>query len=92
MDRGFKNGLLDEFYLYDRAISGSEIEKLAGLREKIIQQCGTFFEFCPYPECFCQGAVEAERRKFGDQRKRLAEIMVMKEMPGVRETYPGAYY
>ena len=27
--------MLDEFYLYDRVISGSEMEKLAGLREKI---------------------------------------------------------
>ena len=34
-DRGFKNGMLDEFYLFNRVISGSEIEKLAGLRKKI---------------------------------------------------------
>ena len=63
-DRGFKNGLLDEFYLYDRVISGSEIEKLAGLREKIDDSAvRNIFEFCPYPECFCQGAVASREEK-----------------------------
>ena len=28
-----------------------------------------------------------ERKSFGDQRQRLTEIMVMKEMPGERETH-----
>jgi hypothetical protein len=88
-DRGFKNGLLDEFYLYDRVISGSEIEKLAGLREKIDDSAvrNIFLHSAHAPSVSAKEQLQAERRKFGDQRQRLTEIMVMKEMPGIRETH-----
>ena len=52
-DRGFKNGLLDEFYLYDRVISGSEIENWQDFAKRLmIQQCGTFFYILPIPRVF----------------------------------------
>ena len=88
-DRGFKNGILDEFYLFDRIISGSEIEKLAGLREKIDDSAvrEIFLYSAHKPSVSARQALYAERKSLGDQRQRLSEIMVMKEIPGVRETH-----
>ena len=88
-DRGFKNGMLDEFYLYDRVISGSEIEKLAGLREKIDDSAirEIFLHSAHKPSMAARQELYRERKSFGDQRQRLSEIMVMKEMQGVRETH-----
>ncbi|MFL2912087.1 MAG: DUF1553 domain-containing protein [Opitutales bacterium] len=88
-DRGFKNGILDEFYLFDRIISGSEIEKLAGLREKIDDSSvrDIFLYSAHKPSVSARQALYAERKSLGDQRQRLSEIMVMKEIPGVRETH-----
>ena len=88
-DRGFKNGMLDEFYLFDRVISGSEIEKLAGLREKIDDSAvrKIFLHSAYKPSVTASQELYTERKRFGDQRQRLTEIMVMKEMPGLRETH-----
>ena len=88
-DRGFKNGMLDEFYLFDRVISGSEIEKLAGLSAKIDDSAvrDIFLHSAHKPSVTARQALYRERKSFGDQRQRLSEIMVMKEMPGLRETH-----
>ena len=88
-DRGFKNGMLDEFYLFNRVISGSEIEKLAGLRKKIDDSAvrEIFLHSAHKPSMAARQALYKERKSFGDQRQRLSEIMVMKEMPGLRETH-----
>ena len=84
----FKNGMLDEFYLYDRVISDSEIEKSwQALQKQTDSDAGNFFTFCPYPELFLPRNKLSRKKKFGDQRQRLTEIMVMKEMPGERETH-----
>tara|TARA_B110000008_G_C16974268_1_gene565215 strand:- start:3217 stop:5295 length:2079 start_codon:yes stop_codon:yes gene_type:complete len=88
-DRGFKNGMLDEFYLFNRVVSGSEIEKLAGLRKKIDDSAvrEIFLHSAHKPSMAARQALYKERKSFGDQRQRLSEIMVMKEMPGLRETH-----
>ena len=88
-DRGFKNGILDEFYLFDRVISKSEIEKLAGLRDKIDESAmlNIFLHSVDKPSLSARQGLYAERKSFGDQRQRLPEIMVMKEMSGLRETH-----
>ena len=88
-DRGYKNGVLDEFYLFDRVISGSEIEKLAGLRDQIDDSAvrDIFFHSAHNPSVSANNELYKERKRFGDQRQRLSEIMVMKEMPRVRETH-----
>ncbi|MBT5716204.1 MAG: DUF1549 domain-containing protein, partial [Opitutae bacterium] len=88
-DRGFKNGMLDEFYLFDRMITGAEIEKLAGLREKIDDSAvrEIFLHSAHKSSMAARRGLRAERKSFGDQRQRLSEIMVMKEMPGLRETH-----
>ncbi|MDG1324717.1 MAG: DUF1553 domain-containing protein [Opitutales bacterium] len=88
-DRGFKNGMLDEFYLFNRVISGSEIEKLAGLSKKIHDSAvrEIFLHSAHKPSMTARQSLYRERKSFGDQRQRLSEIMVMKEMPGLRETH-----
>jgi hypothetical protein len=88
-DRGFKNGMLDEFYLFNRVISNSEIEKLAGLSKKIDDSAvrEIFLHSAHKPSMAARQTLYRERKSFGDQRQRLSEIMVMKEMSGLRETH-----
>ena len=89
-DRGFKNGILDEFYLFDRVLEASEIALLSGLKSK--QMLAKIWLFLPSFRTTPQQSSAREqlymaRKSFGDQRQRLTEIMVMKEMPGERETH-----
>lgn len=88
-DRGFKNGKIDEFYLYDRVVTPSEIAKLAGMTEKIEQKDEvTIFLQSAYPKSVTAlHNLEKARKALGDKRQKLKEIMVMKEMPGLRETH-----
>ena len=88
-DRGFKNGMLDEFYLFDRVITSSEIEKLAGISNTIKEddEFTIFFQSAHPKSVSALQTLEKERKAFGDKRQKLREIMVMKEMPGLRETH-----
>ena len=88
-DRGFKNGMLDEFYLFDRVITSSEIEKLAGIANKINEkdEFTIFFQSAHPQSVSALQTLEKARKAFGDKRQKLREIMVMKEMPGLRETH-----
>ena len=88
-DRGFKNGMLDEFYLFDRVITPSEISSLAGLAEESGEDArkSIFLQAVHDPAVSARRSLYNERKSFGDQRQRLTEIMVMKEMPGLRETH-----
>ena len=88
-DRGFKNGMLDEFYLFDRVITPSEISSLAGLAEESGEDVekSIFLQAVHDPAVSARRALYNERKSFGNQRQRLTEIMVMKEMPGLRETH-----
>ena len=85
-DRGFKNGMLDEFYLFDRVITPSEISSLAGLAEESGEDArkSIFLQAVHDPAVSARRSLYNERKSFGDQRQRLTEIMVMKEMPGLR--------
>ncbi len=88
-DRGFKNGILDEFYLYDRVLDPAEITILSGM-QKQTDDAGNIaiFTHSAYPASVkARERLYTERKSFGDQRQRLTEIMVMKEMPGERETH-----
>ena len=88
-DRGFKNGMIDEFYLFDRVLNSMEIQGLAGL-EKQGNKRDDFAVFLHYaypPAVSARRQLYAERKNFGDQRQRITEVMVMKEMPGERETH-----
>ena len=88
-DRGFKNGMLDEFYLFDRVITPSEISSLAGLAEESGEDIrkSIFLQAVYDPAVSARRSLYNERKSFGNQRQRLTEIMVMKEMPGLRETH-----
>ena len=87
-DRGFKNGMLDEFYLYDRVLTQEEIKILAGNSHKSEQNgLSIFLQDAYTPAVTARQQLYTERKSFGDQRQRLTEVMVMKEMPGLRETH-----
>jgi hypothetical protein len=88
-DRGFKNGMLDEFYLYDRSLNPSEVAILAGKAKALSpdDEYQVFLEYKHPPYLVQKDALVAARKAFGNQRQRLTEIMVMKEMPGNRETH-----
>ena len=81
-DRGFKNGAVDELHLFDRLLTTSEIRLLATLKAKP--------GFAPpAPEKLHQArlALQKAREEYGAARQKLTEIMVMREMPGQRETH-----
>ena len=88
-DRGFKNGMLDEFYLFDRVLEASEIAILSGLEKQTkVGENMAIFAHSAYPSAVrAREQLYMARKSFGDQRQRLTEIMVMKEMPGERETH-----
>ena len=88
-DRGFKNGMLDEFYLYDRVLDPAEITILSGMQKQTDDGGNiAMFTHSAYPSSVkARERLYTERKSFGDQRQRLTEIMVMKEMPGERETH-----
>jgi len=88
-DRGFKNGMMDEFFLYDRVLTPSEITKLAGIAEKVnpADEIAIFLQTAHPPTRNQFIALEKARRAYGNQRQKIREIMVMKEMPGLRETH-----
>jgi hypothetical protein len=88
-DRGFKNGMLDEFYLYDRSLNPSEVAILAGKKKELSpeDEFKLFLESAHGSYRAQKSALVAARKEFGNQRQRLTEIMVMKEMPGNRETH-----
>ena len=46
-----------------------------------------FLHYAYPPAVSARRQLYAERKNFGDQRQRITEIMVMKEMPGERETH-----
>jgi len=88
-DCGFKNGMLDEFYLYDRSLPPSEVAILAGKKKELSpeDEFKLFLESKYDPYRTQKNALVTDRKAFGNQRQRLTEIMVMKEMPGNRETH-----
>jgi hypothetical protein len=88
-DRGFKNGMMDEFFLFDRVITPSEIAKLAGITKNLEREDEiSIFLQTAHPDAQNKFlALEKARAHYGNQRQKIREIMVMKEMPGLRETH-----
>ena len=87
-DKGFKKGILDEFYIYDRILTSAEIKILA---EQTKADQGIELDdqslFSIYSQAVDPKALELQknlynqRLSFGKQRERIGQIMVMKEMP-----------
>jgi|TARA_B100000959_G_scaffold217826_1_gene229826 hypothetical protein len=88
-DRGFKNGSMDELYLYDRKLSGSEVRTLAQLDSEPTKEdlFEIFLQSAYGPYLKQANQLKKERAAFGKARERIPEIMVMKEMPGNRATH-----
>ena len=61
---------------------------LAGNSHKSEQNgLSIFLQGAYTPAVTARQQLYTERKRFGDQRQRLTEVMVMKEMPGLRETH-----
>ncbi len=88
-DRGFKNGVVDELYIYDRELIPSEIQKLAQLdaKPKKADLYQVFLETSYEPYKKQMDELRKARKAFGDIRQRLPEIMVMREMSEKRKTH-----
>lgn len=101
-DRGFKNGLVDEFRVFDRQLSGHEVAMLS-LRSKAdaipFQQTEDdlyqFYLSTLNEAYMAQLAVlEKKRTELNKFLDGITEIMVMKELPQKKPTYRldrGAY-
>ncbi|MEM1297594.1 MAG: DUF1553 domain-containing protein, partial [Verrucomicrobiota bacterium] len=77
-DKGFKNGLVDEFRVYSGQLSTAEIWELAG-----VQLSSTAVEVVPP----YSPSLKKAREKRSQIAKSIPEIMVMREMPGNRPTF-----
>ena len=88
-DRGFKNGLVDELYVFARELTAAEVGELAGAGQEDAEDelFAAFLRttYGPYVEQLKK--LREARKAFGDARQRLTEIMVMKEMPTPRVTH-----
>ena len=87
-DRGFKNGLVDELYVFDRELSLIEVGELAGISQPVADDQFQAFlrtSYKPYQDQLIK--LSDARKSYGNSRQRLTEIMVMKEMPATRETH-----
>jgi hypothetical protein len=63
-DRGFKNGMLDEFYLYDRSLNPSEVAILAGKAKALSpeDEYQVFLEYKHPPYLSQKGTLVAARK------------------------------
>jgi hypothetical protein len=96
-DSGFKNGLIDEFEVFDRCLSPGEVKLVAGQGSSTATGKDLLRYYLQRLDEPCQAKI-AELQKLRGQENRLIddvpEIMVMKELPHRRQTYllkRGAY-
>ncbi|HTL55705.1 MAG TPA: DUF1553 domain-containing protein [Candidatus Limnocylindrales bacterium] len=96
-DSGFKNGLIDEFQVFDRCLTPGEVKMVAGTDTTKPNYAERFEYYAQNvdPQCI---AAAAELHQLRQEENRLIndvpEIMVMSEMAGHRATYllkRGAY-
>ena len=96
-DSGFKNGLIDQFEVFNRCLSSGEVKLLPGQGPAVIEGRELLAYYLHKLDKPYQAAL-AELQDLHTQENRLIddvpEIMVMKEMPHRRRTYllkRGAY-
>ncbi|NBW97418.1 MAG: DUF1553 domain-containing protein, partial [Planctomycetia bacterium] len=95
-DHGFKNGLVDEFRVFDRALSRLEVRELFApgtLAEALAEKrdaegLGDYFAaaFADEPAVKRQ-ALETARRSHDDLAEKPREVMVMRELPQPKMAY-----
>lgn len=90
-DKGFKNGLVDEFQVYDRALSPVEVGSLYSgtpLEKAAPETLFPFFLtsiYQPWKDQFT--VLKKLRTERSALEKKIKQIMVMREMPKPRTTY-----
>ena len=99
-DRGFTDGLVDEFKVYDRELASIEVESLADLTFDSSQVMPTADHFEFYLSTVNPGyqnalnELQQKRQALHDYLEQIPEIMVMRELPKPKPTYRlarGAY-
>jgi hypothetical protein len=94
-DHGFKDGLVDDFRLFDRGLSPLEIRELvepgailAAIAARQAEPIGEYFAaaFADEP-AMKRRALEAARRGRDELAERPLEIMVMRELPQPKTAY-----
>jgi hypothetical protein len=96
-DSGFKNGLIDEFEVFDRSLSPGEVRQVAGRTDQLTKRAELLAFYLEQidPE---YRAVKQEIQSLRQEENKVIddvhEIMVMEELPERRPTYllkRGAY-
>jgi hypothetical protein len=96
-DSGFRNGLIDEFEVFNRQLSAAEVRLLAGLQNAHPSRAELLTFFLQNVDPEYRAAVDELEKLRGEENQFIddvREIMVMKEMPERRPTYllkRGAY-
>jgi hypothetical protein len=96
-DSGLRNGLLDEFQVFDRCLTSPEVRRLSEVQEGSDDFTGLFQYYLgrlsePYQHALRE--LQALRRTENDLVNDVPEIMVMRDLPQRRPTFVlkrGAY-
>ena len=86
-DNGFKNGLVDEFYVFDRQLSDREIEKLAAPNKAVKSDLEHYFLTKNENAKRWRAELKTAREKRSAAQKGIKEIMVMRDKAGPSEAY-----
>ena len=88
-DKGFKNGSVDEFYVFDREITELEIKRLfdPSFEPSDDQKFAYYLSVFHYSSNSARKKLQVARKKKNDIEKGIKEIMVMKDMPSPRKVY-----
>ncbi len=86
-DNGFKNGLVDEFYVFDRQLSEREVEKLANPDKEVKSDLEHHYLTDNEKVAKWLDQLKAAREKRSAVQKGIKEIMVMQDKPGPAEAY-----
>lgn len=87
-DSGFKNGLVDDFRVYDRTLSGAEVKSLVSDSATYTPDLESFLtEYDPVSRDL-RTRLRSKRRQLSDLVETIPEIMVMEEFEGApRKTH-----
>lgn len=84
-DRGFKQGLIDEFMVFDHQLGPAEITLLGGKGPTGITTSGGFYRMASYQSYLKN--LQAKRAAYNRLQESLPEIMVMEEMTEPKQAY-----
>lgn len=87
-DSGFKNGLVDDFRLYDQTLSPAAVKSLASEATTFTPDPDHFLTHHDAPARELQAKLSAKRKELGALVEKIPEIMVMEEYEGeTRKTH-----